>query len=51
MNPPRTGISRESGSVILRTGPGPAFAAALACASAARSRAAATLAWACRIRQ
>src|SRR5215470_15228563 len=23
MNPPRTGISRESGSVMLRTGPGP----------------------------
>src|SRR6266704_3381890 len=55
MKPPRTGISRESGSVMVRTGPGPLRArsrsAALCPASAARALAASTLAAACRTRQ
>ena len=53
--PPRTGISRESGSVMFRTGPGPlraaARSAALRSASAARAWAASTLAWASLTRQ
>ncbi len=53
--PPRTGISRESGSVMFRTGPGPlraaARSAALRSASAARAFAASTLAWASLTRQ
>ena len=51
MNPFRVGISRESGSVTFRTGPGPALPAALACAAAARSRARSTFAAARRTRQ
>ena len=53
--PPRSGISRESGSVMLRTGPGPlrffSRSAALRSASAARALAASSLAWACLTRQ
>ena len=53
--PPRTGISRESGSVMLRTGPGPlrfaARSAALRSASAARARVACSLASASLTRQ
>jgi hypothetical protein len=53
--PPRTGISRESGSVRLRTGPGPfrfsSRSAALACAACSRSRAFSTWAAASLTRQ
>ena len=53
--PPRTGISRDCGSVMLRTGPGPLAAAALAAALrsawAARALALSSFAAACRTRQ